>query len=97
MKKTKNKINLIQTIFAVGFFVTALSIGYYFVIYIPQRDRRTENKEKIVRLLLDSCLNDTKSKFNNSLTNNISSATLEIVLKFYSQMKEECFRKFPIK
>lgn len=37
MKKT-NKINFVQIIFAVGFLIIALSIGYYFVIFLPKKD-----------------------------------------------------------
>lgn len=38
MVRTKKKINFNQLILAISFFILALSIGYYLVIYIPKKE-----------------------------------------------------------
>ncbi|MDO9027970.1 MAG: hypothetical protein Q7U68_03820 [Candidatus Roizmanbacteria bacterium] len=55
MKKTNN-LNIIQPILAIGFLIIALSIGYYLVFFIPQKEmfklqlqkQEQINKEKMI-------------------------------------------------
>jgi len=64
-------------ILSIASLIIALSIAYYFVIFLPEKERsklnlelkeqeaRTE-KQKINSVLLDDCLNDVGIRMNNS-------------------------------
>ncbi len=92
-----------------GFLIIALSIAYYIVIYLPQKEQR-ENKALIkdTSYLLDECLDAAKKergrlneetiKFaqeENKDGKNDYSGAFESIEKMYVQDREECFKKYP--
>ena len=63
------KINFVQAIFAVAFLIIALSIGYYFVIYIPQKDKNALEQKKLEQSTKNSEVQQNKISLANCLSN----------------------------
>lgn len=69
--KNKNQTNI--SLLGVAALIIALSIAYYFIIYIPDRDKlkaevTKQEQEKVEknRILLNSCLEDVDKSYNSN-------------------------------
>ncbi|MDD5463925.1 MAG: hypothetical protein PHP62_02160 [Candidatus Moranbacteria bacterium] len=92
-----------------GALVVSLSIAYYLVIHIPQRDKaktiQTMTRTEFNKKSLENCLNEEDARRNNSLQSLVELdkklKTADLTLSFqntekdYQIRKADCFKKYP--
>ena len=88
--------------------IIALSIGYYFVIFLPQKEEGKKADSNRNKALLDICLSTTETDYFdywNKLCEKekleddcgLSKYSADIANEFKKDSKEECFKKYPQK
>ena len=103
-------MKLHQLILTFSFLIIALSIAYYLVIFLPQKEQskidqeklELEAKEKILlqnKVGLENCLNDVYERFmkafEDSKTRTLSLEAQKILIDEFNKQKENCFKKYP--
>lgn len=102
-------MNTFQKMIGISLLIVSLSIAYYFVIYIPQKDKiileqkkleqsRTDEVVQQNKISLTNCLEEVNRKFSDAFKDqkgNISNETAKIIINLNEKQKDECFKKYP--
>ena len=98
-----NKLLKIAIILAI--LLASSSVFYYFVIYIPQREKeRQEIQTREIttsRILLQACLDEVNGRLaslpDTLKGKSLSDDAVKLLLDMFQKQKDECFRKYPQK
>lgn len=102
-------MNTFQKMIGTSILIISLSVAYYFVIYIPKKDKNILEQKKLEqskieeianqnRTLLTNCLEEVSTRFSNAFkeqSGNISNETAKIIIDFSEKQKNDCFKKYP--
>lgn len=101
-----NKLVKLSIIFSV--FIISLSIAFYFVIYLPSKDKARERQLQENRELLDRCLNQKQERYEKAWANSCkelgkdNNCDLPTIISdgldlMFRNDSEECYRRYPIR
>ncbi len=95
-----------QKLFLVVCFIIALSVAYYFIIYLPRRDQEKINFANSAIQLRANCIQQAYQAYTTEWNSNCTgdgfekSCTLPMqqanaITKNYMSAKDDCFRLYP--
>lgn len=95
-----------RNIFYISLFIVALSIGYYFVVFVPKIEgekielKKTEIEQKrINQNLFNECIDQVNANFQEVLKEMgnkvvVTKENWKIMQDMIKEQKEDCFKKY---
>ncbi len=100
------KQNWFKIIIAVAVIVVVISIGYYFIVFLPNKNEEQKILKEDTQQSLNNCLDNTVDYYNNQIDDycksytvkedcKIPQSTVNIWLGNQKLLRSECFKKYP--